>query len=187
MPYNHRFPILYDECRTIAMSDLIRWNYIQKHIRQAGYLRWTRHGVDEASLNFLIDYTTDYPYMELKYTLKQDEESVDYRINITTVPSNLGNGDILYFECPFTHKRCRKLYLLNSRYAHRSLVKGAYTTQTYSSHTRCLIQQFGRLKRSEDAYMELYGKHFKKFYKNKPTKRYLKLLKDLYLVHSKEQ
>ena len=144
MPYNNSFPTLYDECRTIAMSDLIRWKYIQKHLRQAGFLRWTRYGVDEASLNFLIDYTTDYPYMELKYTLMQDDKQINYRINITSVPSNLGKGEVLYFVCPFTFKRCSKLYLLNGRFAHRSIVKGAYTTQTYSSHTRCLIQRFDR-------------------------------------------
>jgi len=178
MPYNHTFPVLYDECLTICLSDIVKWKYIHKGCKQSGRLRWTRYGEQRASVSITVDYTDEMPYLELNYKVNGQEE-VSYSIKLTSVRSNLNKGTIWYFVCPFTFKRCRKLYLLNGRFAHRSLIKGAYATQTYSNHTRGLIQQFDRLKRSDDAYEVLHSKYFKKFYNNKPTKRYLKVLEDI--------
>ena len=38
---------------------------------------------------------------------------------------------------------------------------------------------FGSYFDKEKIFEELYGKHFKKFYKGKPTKRYVKLMQQL--------
>ena len=34
----------------------------------------------------------------------------DYKIYLTTILNNLGKGEVLYFPCPVTGKRCRVLY-----------------------------------------------------------------------------
>ena len=47
--------------------------------------------------------------LELAYEV--DGETKQYKIQIDTVPSNLGKGFRYYFICPESGKRCNKLYL----------------------------------------------------------------------------
>jgi hypothetical protein len=50
-----------------------------------------------------------------------------------------------------------------------------YVKQTYSKNARQQYKLWDRLFCTDKVYEELYTKNFKKQYKGKPTKRYLKL------------
>lgn len=95
-------------------------------------------------------------------------------------PSNLGKGKVFYFNCRITGKRCKKLYLIGDYFQHRTAYsKGYYQTQTLGSKDKFLVRQFDALQRANKAKRILYSKYFKTHYNGKPTKRYLKLLKDI--------
>lgn len=106
------------------------------------------------------------------------EEPRNYKVNLVSIPSNLGKGVIWYFLCPETNKRCRKLYSVSGYFLHRQAFRGCmYESQTKSKTWRQIEKVYGSYFDSEKNYELLYSKHFKKFYNGKPTKRYLKLMK----------
>ena len=54
-----------------------------------------------------------------------------------------------------------------------------YEKQTYSKSARGQIQLMERIFGKESAYEQLYSKYFKKYYKGKPTKRYVKICQQI--------
>lgn len=54
-----------------------------------------------------------------------------------------------------------------------------YDCQTKSKYYRFLDKTMGAYFRTDKLYKQLYKKHFKKTYAGKPTKRYLKLMKQI--------
>jgi hypothetical protein len=99
-------------------------------------------------------------------------------VQLISVPSNLGKGVVWYFVCPHTGKRCRKLYLADTYFYHRSAFKGCmYEKQTLSKRTRNWDKHFSYLYLTDKIYQQINAKHFKKTYSGKPTKKYLKLTK----------
>jgi len=93
-------------------------------------------------------------------------------------PSNLGKGNIWYFLCPATGKRCRKLYLVGERFLHREAFEGCfYQKQVQSKYYTYLENTIGREFEADEAYDEMHRPFFKKYYNGKPTKRYLRLMK----------
>ncbi len=99
-----------------------------------------------------------------------------------SAPSNLNKGLVWYFLCPNTGKRCRILYSIGGYFLHREAFRGCmYESQTYSHKNRALFRQFEMATGGDKAYDQLYSKHFKKYYAGKPTKRYLKILKQIRL------
>ena len=116
------------------------------------------------------------PYLELDY--KFGDEPRNYKVSLVSMPSNLGRGLIWYFLCPSTNKRCRKLYSIGGYFLHREAFNGCmYDSQTKSKKWRQMEKVYGAYFDSDKCYEQLYKKHFKKYYKGKPTKRYLKLKK----------
>jgi hypothetical protein len=89
----------------------------------------------------------------------------------------LGEGEILYFECPKTKNRCRNLYLIGDYFTHREAYKSVYyEKQTYSKRSRDLDRFYASFHEEEKAHLELNSKNFKKFYNGRPTKRYKRLI-----------
>ena len=89
-------------------------------------------------------------------------------------------GVVWLFVCPQTGKRCLRLYLYNGLYVHRSTIKGfARLNQPpwfiNSKFNKLLIIKQGQI----DAQKMIDKKYFKKYYAGKPTKRYLKCLKQI--------
>ncbi len=63
---------------------------------------------------------------------------------------------------------------------HRSaLPSGMYSTQTHSKKWRLMEKVYGCYFDCDKYYQELYSKHFKTHYNGKPTKRYLKLMRQI--------
>ena len=176
MPKPHTFPTLFDEVKTISISDLNRWKYLVPKQRISGVISWSRNGEKTGSISLAVNNTAVCPFMELDY--KSNGTPINYKVYLASTPSNIGKGVVWYFICPRTRKRCRKLYLIDGYFYHRSAFKGCmYEKQTYSPKNRWLCRQFEKFYGSDKAFSEIYSKHFKKEYNGKPTKRYLKLLK----------
>ena len=172
MPKVSTDPILLDCVKQISISDL----QIEPGKKKAGVLRFLRSGVEVGSLGYTTYLNDIYPYLNLSY--KVNGESINYNVSIKEKPSNLGSGTVYYFMCPLTLKPCRKLYLVGSKFLHRTAYKGCcYDSQIESKHYRELKYTFGSLFEKDKAYEQIYSKYFKRYYKEKPTKRYLKLLR----------
>ncbi|APU66747.1 hypothetical protein [Christiangramia flava] len=176
MPKNHTFPTLFDEVLQLNISKLKQWEYLKSGQVRTGTITWSRNGTSTGSISIKVNTYSNQPYIELDYKFR--EEPRNYKVNLVSIPSNLGKGVIWYFLCPETNKRCRKLYSVSGYFLHRQAFRGCmYESQTKSKTWRQIEKVYGSYFDSEKNYELLYSKHFKKFYNGKPTKRYLKLMK----------
>ena len=176
MPRFPTYPTLYDECKQISITDLKRWEYLIPEQWKRGTISWYRGEDKTGSIGIWVNTTTENPYLELNY--KYDGSPINYRVTFVTVPSNLGKGNIWYFLCPVTGKRCRKLYLVGERFLHREAFEGCfYQKQVQSKYYMYLENTIGREFEADEAYDEMQKPFFTKYYNGKPTKRYLRLMK----------
>lgn len=108
----------------------------------------------------------------LSYTKTTDSEkkAISYEVKITSAPSNLSKGEVYYFVCPFTFKRCKVLYMgygsqyFKSRQAYRHRI---YYPLQLSSQLNKHNDTYWRLERHLE---KLLPKHPKTHYKGKSTK-----------------
>ena len=178
MPKPHTFPTLFDEVKAVSISFLTKHNYLKSNQWQSGTVTWSSNGNKTGSISIRVNTKSEQPYIELDY--KCNEAPINYRVQLVSAPSNLGKGVVWYFVCPHTGKRCRKLYLADTYFYHRSAFRGCmYEKQTQSKKSRYLDRTLGVYFRSDQLFEQLYKKHFKKQYAGKPTKKYLKLTMQL--------
>jgi hypothetical protein len=178
MPKCSTFPTLYDNCKIISISDLKRWEYLKPNQYKSGVITWSRHRNKTGSISIAVNTNAEPPYMELDYTC--NKAPINYRVQLVTIPSNLGKGVIWFFICPRTGRRCRKLHCADTYFYHRSAFRGCfYEKQIQSHYYRKLEKQFGLLFGIDEVYKKIYAKHFKNQYNGKPTKLYLKLMKQV--------
>jgi hypothetical protein len=183
MPKPHTFPTLYDDLKTVSISFLTKHGYLKPNQWRSGTITWSRNGNKTGSISIRVNTQPESPYLELDY--KCNEAPINYRVQLVSVPSNLGKGVVWYFVCPHTGKRCRKLYLVNSYFYHRSAFRGCmYEKQTQSKKSRGLDKTLGVYFRTDQLFEQLYKKHFKKQYAGKPTKKYLKLTQQIQRTES---
>ena len=183
MPKTHKFPTLFDEVHTVSITKLKEWGYLKPDHWQSGTIRWSRNGETTSSISISVYTGSDNPYLKLSY--KHRGELTEYKVPLVTLPSNLGKGKVWYFLCPATGKRCRKLYSVGRYFLHRDAFTSCmYEKQTYSKHAREEIKYYESLLGSEKLYQELYSKGFKKYYAGKPTKRYVRLMKQIQKAES---
>ncbi len=172
------FPTLYNKALQIDISKLKGWGYLNPEQIKSGTLNWSRNGNPTGSISIQVNTHSEQPYIELDY--KYRDEPRNYKVYLTSIPSNLGKGEIWYFICPHTKKRCRKLYLIGGYFLHREAFKGCmYETQTQSKKSRQLDKTLGAYFRTDQLYEQLYKKHFKKTYAGKPTKKYLRIMEQI--------
>lgn len=172
------FPTLYNEALQIDISKLKGWGYLNPEQFKSGTLNWSRNGNLTGSISIRGNTHSEQPYIELDYKYKNEPRN--YKVYLTSTPSNLNRGKIWYFICPHTKKRCRKLYSIGGYFLHREAFNGCmYEKQTRSKKYRQLDKTFGAYFKSDDLYSELYKKNFKKTYAGKPTKKYLKLTRQV--------
>ncbi len=172
------FPTLYDNVLQISIKKLKEFGYLEKNKVITSSLHWSRNGEETASISIRVNTFTEPHHIELIYNT--NGEPRNYKVSLVTIPSNLGKGKIWYFLCPHTHKKCRKLYLIGGYFLHREAFTGCmYESQTVSKHYRFLENTFGAVFKTERLYEQLYSKHFTKYYKGKPTKKYLRILEQL--------
>ena len=183
MPKPHTFPTLYNEALQIHISKLKGWGYLDPEQIKSGTLNWSRNGNPTGSISIQVNTHSEQPYIELDY--KYRDEPRNYKVYLTSTPSNLNKGEIWYFICPQTKKRCRKLYSIGGYFLHREAFNGCmYETQTQSKKSRFFNKTLGVYFKSENLYSELYKKHFKKTYAGKPTKKYLRIMEQIQQTES---
>jgi hypothetical protein len=176
MPKPYTFPTIYNEALQIDIAKLKSWGYLRPGQITTGTVSWSRNDNHRGSISIKGNTVSEQPYIELDYNFQ--DEPRNYKIYLTSTPSNLKKGKIWYFLCPQTNKRCRKLYSIGGYFLHREAFKGCmYETQTYSKKNRDIFKLLGGL--NDKLYRELNKKHFKKSYAGKPTKKYLKLINQI--------
>jgi hypothetical protein len=172
------FPALFDEVKTISITFLVKQGFLNPNQIQSKLLNWTINGNKTGSIFIIVDTHCEQPYIELQY--KCNEVPINYRVNLITIPSNLGKGVIWFFLCPQTNKRCRKLYLIDTYFYHRSAFRGCmYEKQTKSKYYRYLDKTFGTYFKSDELYKQLHSKYFKTHYSGRPTKKYLRIIEQI--------
>lgn len=169
------YPTTYEDRKFISICNLRKWGYLEPGRWKTGTISWSRNGNPIGSIGIAVHMDEANPYLHVSYILDKVKE-IDYDVPLVTMPSNLGKGNVWYFRCPFTHKRCRKLYSIDGYFMHRVAVKGYYEKQIQSKHYRHLEKTYGPYFQRDQLYEQLYSKHFRKFYKDKPTKRYQKIM-----------
>ena len=99
------------------------------------------------------------------------------RIRLQTAPSNLGQGELLYFLCPRSGKRCRKIY--RAYYS-----QGFYHREAFSHRLYYPVQASSRLKvpdrkhaATERALERLEAMRRTSTYRGLPTRRALRIAK----------
>jgi len=183
MPKPYTFPTLYNEVLQIHISKLKEWGYLAPGKIKRGTIDWSRNGNPTGSISIRVNTQSEQPYIELDY--KYRDEPRNYKVYLTSTPSNLNRGEIWYFLCPQTNKRCRKLYSIGGYFLHREAFNGCmYETQTQSKKYRQMDKIFGAYFKSDNLYSELYKKHFKKSYAGKPTKKYLRIMERIQKAES---
>lgn len=183
MPKPHTFPTLYNEVLQIHISKLKGWGCLDPEQNKSGTLSWSRNGNPAGSISIKVNNHSEQPYIELDY--KYGDEPRNYKVYLTSTPSNLNRGEIWYFICPQTKKRCRKLYSIDGYFLHREAFNGCmYETQTQSKKYRQLFKTLGAYFKSDNLYSELYKKNFKKTYSGKPTKKYLRIMEQIQKAES---
>ena len=182
MPKPHTFPTLYNEALQISISKLKEWEYLNPEQIKSGTITWSRNGSQTGSISIKVNTHSEQPYIELDY--KYRDEPRNYKVYLTSTPSNLNKGEIWYFICPQTKKRCRKLYSIGGYFLHREAFNGCmYESQTQSKKYRQLDKLMAFFE-IENLYSELYKKNFKKTYAGKPTKRYLRIMEQIQKAES---
>lgn len=174
MPRFATYPSTYDDCLTIEIKNILAWGYLRVGYSNSGVISWSRNGVKHSSISISSYNTFDSKYLTLDY--KSNGIPITYRVEVISVPSNLGKGEVFYFLCPKTGKRCRKLYLQYGYFYHREAYRGTmYECQLRSKKTRGIFKIFDKIYIHDTVYCERYKKYFKTHYNGKPTKRFLKL------------
>lgn len=163
-----------ESCKTVSITKLKEWGYLDNGIK-SGLITWSISGEVTSRIGIKTNITEYKKSITLDYT--QNGETINYNVNIISVPSNLGKGQVLYFVCPNTGKRCRKLYHNSKYFLHREAFHYLYyEKQIESKKTRELRSVFDRAFLSDEVYEEQYKKYFKKYYNGNPTKKYQKLM-----------
>ncbi len=170
MPKSPTFPTCLDEVKKITLGDLRQLGHLRQHWATRGSLSWSRCGKPSGSVTVAADANNQF--IELSY--KSNGRPINYRVYLESRPSNLGIGEVLYFICPATRKRCRTLYehgdYFYSRHAFRDAM---YSSQTESKLTRGWLQGMRTLTLRDDFLSKPYSRTH---YNGKITRRYQKIL-----------
>ena len=175
--------ILLDNVLQISISKLKKWGYLTPNQVKTGSISWSRNDRKIGSISIKADMRfcyndldhSEFSYIELEYNC--NKERVKYQIPLVSLPSNIGKGRILYFKCPDTGKRCRKLYLVGKRFLHREAFKGCM----YSTQIESKLDRLSRLvfRTTDKLFEQEYSRYFKKTYNGKTTKKYSRLIEKI--------
>ena len=165
----------YDDLLKIRLSKLRKWGYLKNDCSKSGTLTWSRFGEPFASIGITVYVYGDESRITLSYN--HNDQPQKYDISLVSLPSNLGKGEVWYFLCPYTKKRCRVLYLIGGHFLHREASGSCmYESQTRSPFSRAMDKIIDPPYGKQKIHDELDQPYFKTHYAGRPTKRYLWLL-----------
>ncbi|AZA52054.1 hypothetical protein [Chryseobacterium sp. G0201] len=172
------FPTTIEDLRFLELKFLSKHHYLESNSIRSGVVTWSSKSGDKNSISIHSNINNDSGVLTLEYTLNQ-EQKINYQIKLISKISNLGKGLVWFFVCPFTGQYCRKLYLINGYFQHRTANPHLmYEKQIEPKIWRQWNKAFGA-EFNDHLYVELYSKYFKKFYNGKITKRYARIVKKL--------
>lgn len=94
----------------IELSYLLKSKLIEKGKHKLCSFSWS----NGSSIGLTSKYIGEDKWIQLSYCSTDrntgEKTNYDYKIYLTTVLSNLGKGEVLYFICPVSGKKCRVLY-----------------------------------------------------------------------------
>lgn len=165
----------------IDLRIMLKDGSIQNGKFTSGSISWTYGG----GVSFVCDCATEEKYLRLIYSI--DETSFDYKIKIVVTPSNLGKGEVLYFQCPKTSKYARVLY---SSYGFEYFVHRDFYLSTLGRRLYYNSQSTPRLgynntlyfnlkNRVDEMAKELFFKKYKKLHYKGVATREMKKYNDL--------
>ncbi|MCG2460385.1 hypothetical protein K8352_06470 [Flavobacteriaceae bacterium F89] len=166
------------QCRKLDLGFMLKNGWIKKGCAMKGQMSWT--GENTAEIETV--YTDIEKYVRMVYTITDRQGAVtnyDYKIELVTVPSNLGKGEILYLLCPETSIRARILYSAYGygKYVHRNWYLEQYGKRLYYNTQLCTKYEYHNTRyhtldrKINDLIDKLFNsKHRKMHYKGKPTK-----------------
>jgi hypothetical protein len=155
--------------RRLDLSYFLKKGFFKPNSEFIGTLSWSNGG----NIRIEACINGEDRYLRLKYTCStysQEETDYDYKIFLTSIPSNLGRGEVWYFVCPVTGERARKLYSCYNSCIWKS--RAAYRNRIYYNS-----QLSSKLDYYNDKYWHCYKVMEKlqkmqkrKFYKGKKTR-----------------
>jgi len=104
-------------------------DFIKKGFHKVGIRYGSTIWNNNSSIAYSIVINEDEKYFRLEYTQTDcygNKTDMDYKIYLTSIKSNLGKGNVYYFLCSVTNRKCRVLYLVygsqyfKSRYAYQN-------------------------------------------------------------------
>jgi hypothetical protein len=159
----------------IELPYLLKHGLIKKGCHITGTLSWNNGN----TIGIESDLTGGNRYLRLNYQNENRQTGEvtrhDYQIQLTSITSNLGIGEILYFVCPDTGHRARILYkcygslIWKSRFAYQQRIY--YESQAVSKldyHNT----MYWRIDKLLDS---IYRKAIKSHYREKETKTQMRI------------
>lgn len=168
-----------DSLRKISVKKLKEWDYFSGW--KTGSLTWTSSW-DQSKNSVSVTVSTPESYLRIWYTQTDrstdEKKDFDYKIPLVTTSCNYG-GQRYWFICPwyksgvYCGRRVGVLYKAGDYFACRHCYDLSYDSRNTSSYFRAL----GRVL-SIGEVAELGKKAKRMFYKGKPTRHYLRFLKE---------
>lgn len=165
----------------LELSYLLKNGYFKKGVILSSKISWT------GGANIGIRCCLDGKWIKLIFSVtnKSTGEKTDYnyKIHLVGVPSNLGQGEVLYFVCPSTGRRCRVLYMANgedcfySRYHYENKGKRLLYDSQCSSKKYYSNDRYHAIDKQLEKYYSNRKKDVRFLYKGEVTKEFIKLHK----------
>jgi hypothetical protein len=123
-----------ENCLTISITDLKKKGFFNNS-RTFSVMSWTKDNELCLSADVEVFMSNNEKHIVLTHKNTKNETE-NYVVRIISIPSNLGNGVVLYFVCPNTGKYSRKLYSCGGRFLHREAIGLLYEQQTKKNLSR---------------------------------------------------
>lgn len=184
MPRYSNFPTLFDNVLQLHISKLKQWGYLEPDKIFSTKVNWAQGGQSIGDISMFVNMYSEQPFIELDYNWRGEPRK--YKVQLVSVPSNLNKGEIWYFQCPKTYKRCRILYSIGGYFLHREAFRGCfYESQLWGKKARTWDKLFASEFAIDRLFRELHKKHLKKTYAGKPTKKYSRLMAEIELMEKR--
>jgi hypothetical protein len=164
MPYRSQGIATAEGSKRIELSYLFKNKLIQKNQNIRCEYYWNNRGEKTGSIGIETMFNDSEKWIRLYYTISYNQgtkKDFDYKINLEPVKSNLGRGNVYYFECPETLNRCRILYKAYGSEIFKS--RGAYMRPVYYIY-QALSKKSYYLQRHFDLNEKLKKLYYQKRY-----------------------
>lgn len=178
------YPLLFDEANTLSVNFLKQHGYLDLNNPKEGVITWTSRNYGTKSEIGIKSIYFESMIHSIELSYRYDKEPRKLIVRIEFVPSNLGTGEIPYFRCPKTFKRCKKLHCIHGWFYHRTAFKYCYyDSQIVSKKFRSYTHALNLSREIGQLYSKRYQKHRKTHYRGKKTKVVEQLDKQIELAN----